>query len=92
MNDQPQDDLEQTSSLDRDPIEELAEEFLQRRRQGEAVSVAEYAERYPQLAPRITDLFPTLVLMEELKPDIILTGVRPGEVARIPPNPIEEPG
>jgi eukaryotic-like serine/threonine-protein kinase len=57
-----------SSDLDRDPVEQLAEEFLERRRQGENVSVAEYAERHPHLAERIGDLFPTLLLMEELKP------------------------
>ncbi len=57
------------SSLDRDPVEELAEQFLQRRRRGEAVSVAGYAKEHPHLAQRIRDLFPTLLLMEQLKPD-----------------------
>lgn len=55
-------------SEDRDPFEELAEEFLQRRRRGENVSIAEYADRHPDLAQQIRDLFPTLLLMEDLKP------------------------
>ena len=56
------------SSPDRDPVEELAEEFLRRRRQGEAVSIGEYSESHPHLAERIRELFPALLLMEELKP------------------------
>jgi len=64
-----EDDPQTPSSLDRDPVEELAEEFLLRRRRGEAVSVTEYAQKHPQWAERIRDLFPTLLLMEELKPD-----------------------
>ena len=55
-------------SADRDPLEELAEDFLRRRRDGEAVSISEVAEHHPELAERIRDLFPTLLLMEELKP------------------------
>lgn len=55
-------------SLHRDPVEELAEEFLARRRRGEGPSVEEYARRHPQLAGRIRELFPTLELMENLKP------------------------
>ena len=56
------------ADVDRDPVEQLAEEFLDRRRKGESVSIAEYAERHPDLASRISDLFPTLLLMEELRP------------------------
>jgi len=55
--------------LKRDPVEELAEEFLQRRRSGDQPSVEEYAEKHAQWAERIRDLFPALLLMEELKPD-----------------------
>lgn len=57
------------SSVQRDPVEELAEQFLERRRRGEAVSVSDYAKEHPHLAQRIRDLFPTLLLMEQLKPD-----------------------
>lgn len=50
----------------RDPVEELAEEFLQRRRRGEHPSVAEYAETHPGLAERIRNLFPALLVLEDL--------------------------
>src|SRR5438128_2018384 len=52
----------------RNPVEKLAEEFLERQRLGQSPSIAEYAERYPELAEDIRDLFPSLVMMEDLKP------------------------
>ena len=51
----------------RDPVEVLAEEFLQRRRRGEEVDVSEYTEKHPQLSRRIRELFSTLLLVEETK-------------------------
>jgi serine/threonine protein kinase/WD40 repeat protein/tetratricopeptide (TPR) repeat protein len=55
-------------SADRNPIEILAEEFAERQRRGERLSLTEYTRRYPELAEEIRDLFPALVAMEELKP------------------------
>jgi serine/threonine protein kinase/WD40 repeat protein len=51
-----------------DPVDELAEEYLNRRRRGERPSPAEYASRYPELAARILKLFPALEFIEGLKP------------------------
>src|SRR5439155_3880041 len=62
------------SDSDRDPVEELAEEFVARYRRGERPAVAEYTDRYPQWADRIRALFPALVVMERVRPD-------PGEAA-----------
>jgi serine/threonine-protein kinase len=56
------------SSADRNPVERLAEEFLQRHRRGEHPSVSEYVDRYPEGADEIRGLFPALVMMERLKP------------------------
>jgi serine/threonine protein kinase len=56
------------SSDDRNPVERLAEEFAERHRRGERPTLSEYAERYPQYADDIRDLFPALVAMEQLKP------------------------
>src|SRR5947209_3431236 len=53
---------------DRDPIDRLAEEFADRLRRGERPTPTEYADRHPDLAEAIRDLFPALVLMERLKP------------------------
>src|SRR5277367_3518091 len=51
---------------DRNPIEVLSEEFLERIRRGEAVTPEDYAEGHPELAEEILALFPALLMMEEL--------------------------
>ena len=48
-----------------DPLVELAEEFAERFRQGRRPTLAEYTDRYLELADRIRKLFPALVVMEE---------------------------
>jgi serine/threonine protein kinase len=60
--------LTNSSSSERDPLERLAAEFLDRRRRGENPSPSEYAKRYPQLAEQIVEFFPALEVMEGLKP------------------------
>jgi serine/threonine protein kinase len=54
-------------SLQRDPIDSLAEEFVGRRRRGERPTIAEYAEAHPEHATTIRELFPTLIAIESLK-------------------------
>jgi serine/threonine protein kinase/WD40 repeat protein len=54
---------------DRDPVDELAEEFVRRYRCGERPSLQEYTDRFPQWADRIRALFPTLVVLEKARPD-----------------------
>lgn len=56
------------SSFDRNSIELLAEEFVARYRKGERPPLSEYTQRYPALAAEIVDLFPAMLLMENLKP------------------------
>ncbi len=56
------------SSADRNPVEQLAEEFADRHRRGERPSLREYTDQYPQWAEEIRDVFPALLLMEQLKP------------------------
>jgi serine/threonine protein kinase/WD40 repeat protein/lipoprotein NlpI len=51
-------------SADRDPVEKLAEEFAERYRRGERPPLAEYTQKYPELASEIRALFPALVMME----------------------------
>src|SRR5262249_12679933 len=58
-----------TSSDRRNPVEILAEEFLDRRRRGERPSLGEYLERYPDLAGEIRELFPALLMIEDLGED-----------------------
>ena len=55
-----------TSSDARNPVEALAEEFLDRKRRGEHPTLREYVERHPDLADDIRDLFPALLMMEGL--------------------------
>ena len=55
------------ADADRDPLEVLAAEFIERQRRGESPSVAEYAARHPDLAAEIEELFPTIAAMERLK-------------------------
>ena len=55
-----------TSSNARNPVEVLAEEFLDRKRRGEQPTLREYVEHYPELADDIRDLFPALLMMEDL--------------------------
>jgi serine/threonine protein kinase/WD40 repeat protein len=54
-----------SSSSDRNPVEALAEEFLDRQRRGERPTLDEYSQRYPELAEEIRDLFPVLLRMED---------------------------
>ncbi len=55
-----------SSSDARNPVELLAEEFLDRRRRGERPTLREYVDRHPELAEEIRDLFPALLMMENL--------------------------
>jgi serine/threonine protein kinase/WD40 repeat protein len=48
-----------------DPVEELANAFLERYRRGERPALSEYTSRYPELASRIREVFPALVMIEE---------------------------
>jgi WD40 repeat protein/serine/threonine protein kinase len=58
-----------TSSLsDQATVDRLAEEFVARHRRGEHPDVAEYTDQFPEHADAIRDLFPALVLIEQVKP------------------------
>jgi WD40 repeat protein/serine/threonine protein kinase len=65
-------------SSGRDPVEVLAEEFAARYRRGEHPSMSEYTDKYPELAEQIREVFPALVVMEQL-----------GSVAGPPTGPFE---
>ena len=54
------------SSGERNPVELLAEDFLDRKRRGERPTLHDYLERHPELAEEIRDLFPALLMMEDL--------------------------
>ena len=55
-----------TSSGSRNPVEALAEEFVERRRRGEPTTPEDYAEQHPELAEEILAIFPRLLMMEDM--------------------------
>ena len=55
------------SAQDRDPVEQLAEEFASRLRSGETPPISEYVTRFPQFAEEIEALFPTVAAMEQYR-------------------------
>ena len=69
------------SSRERNPVEVLAEELLDRKRRGEPATPEEYAEQYPELANAILAVFPALLMLEDLGGD---AGSRTGSVATGP--------
>src|SRR5215475_9314943 len=58
----------QNDSSPREALEKLAEEFVARYRRGERPPISEYCERLPEQAAEIRDLFPALVMMEDVAP------------------------
>jgi serine/threonine protein kinase/WD40 repeat protein len=51
-----------------DPLDLLAEEFLERHRRGERPAVGDFVARLPDRAEEVRDLLAALVLVEDLKP------------------------
>jgi serine/threonine protein kinase len=51
-----------------DLVIQLADEFLERYRRGQRPKIDEYTALYPELAEQIRELFPSLIMMEELAP------------------------
>ncbi len=54
-------------NTERDPLELLAGEYMERLRRGECPSVEDYAAQRPELAEEIRELFPTIAMTERLK-------------------------
>ena len=50
-----------------DLLDRLVEEFAARLRRGERPALKEYADRYPELADEIRELFPAMVEVEQAK-------------------------
>src|SRR5262245_10661729 len=59
---------ETTMSVERHPIDALAEEFVARYRRGERPALTDYVHRHPEIADKIRELFPALVMLEEIAP------------------------
>ncbi len=51
-----------------DRIKALVNEFTDRKHRGENPTIAEYCSKYPDLAEKIRELFPVLMMMEDLNP------------------------
>src|SRR5262249_40501717 len=56
------------ASSESNSLDQMAEEFVARRRRGEHPSLTEFVARCPELADDIRELFPALDLMEEVRP------------------------
>ena len=54
-------------NAERDPLELLAAEYMERLRQGQHPDIDEYAAQHPALADDIHELFPTIAATERLK-------------------------
>src|SRR5262249_10066152 len=52
----------------RDPVDQLAEEFVARYRRGERPNVSEYTSKYPELAGQIQEVLQALAILEDLAP------------------------
>src|SRR6516162_9850662 len=73
----------EAASPRRETVEQLAEYFVARYRRGERPPLSEYTERYPEHAEQIRDLFPALVMMEQIAPDSQSDGLpSPGRLSR----------
>jgi serine/threonine protein kinase len=66
-----------------DPVAPLAEEFAARVRRGEQPSVTEYVARHPDLADRLRQVLPMMVLMDEAA-SADRTGTHTGRDADLP--------
>lgn len=56
------------SSSGHNLVEQIAGEFLERRRRGEKATIAEYCAKYPDQAEEIRSVLGTIELVENLKP------------------------
>ena len=54
---------------DRNPIEQLGEEFVERLRNGERPALSEYIAQRPDLEDEIKTLFPALIMLEQVGSD-----------------------
>ena len=59
-----------STSSERNPLEELAEEFAELHRRGASPSINDYAAKHPEWADEIRELFPALAMIEQFKPSI----------------------
>lgn len=60
-----------------DLLDELADEFVSRIQAGESPTINEYCQKHPNLEEPIRELFPTLAMLEDIKPSQEMPG--PGQ-------------
>lgn len=60
--------MESVPSFDAARFDDIADDFVARCRLGEAPSIEDYAERHPEFAHQIREMFPTLAHVQELRP------------------------
>ncbi len=51
----------------RDPVEALGAELIERQRNGEFLSVSEFAREHPELADEIRERLPAMLALDALK-------------------------
>jgi len=74
-------------------VVELAEEFIERYRQGQRPSLKEYIDRHASLADEIREVFPAMAIMENIAlDDGSLTGDPTGEAPQAEAPPLEQLG
>jgi hypothetical protein len=72
---------------------ELAEEFVERYRQGQRPSLKEYIDRHPSLADEIREVFPAMAMMERIAvADESLEGDSTGALPKAKAPPLEQLG
>ena len=55
------------TTCDRDPLEQLVDQFVARSRKGDTPSISGYVAEYPEYAEQIEQLFPAVAMMEQLR-------------------------
>src|SRR5262245_4020798 len=72
-------------------LDRLAESFAERYRRGERPSLTEYINDHPDLADQIRELFPALVMMEQVDRDLQQPS-RDEEATKVTEAPISQLG
>ena len=74
-----------------DPLGPIADEFVQRYRDGERPSLTEYATKYPELADEIREFLPLLIMMEKAGSEILSSRQALSHQPQLPTATIQVP-